>query len=206
MIPRDLGGDRGQRRHDEALGVGLTGNLLRTTRQGDDRVVIAGIERQGGCLEQDLEGQRRTLAERRRLLQRGDPVLEPAVSPLDGSADKQQSRALSSIRERQRAADQGTGAIRLSRHIRGFGCEDETRCARGLAVAQLRRALKRARRRGVTPALLRSPPRCLQSRGNRRIGSQRRPRLVPHGTVCMLLGSQRVRQRGVSPLALRQGR
>ena len=86
-----------------------TGNLLRTTRQGDDRLVIAGIERQGGCLEQDLERQRRTLAERRRLLQRGDPVLEPAVSPLDGSADKQQSRALSSIRERQRAAEQGDG-------------------------------------------------------------------------------------------------
>ena len=153
MVPPNLGGDRGQRRHDEALGVGLTGNLLRTTRQGDDRVVIAGIERQGGCLEQDLECQRRTLAERRRLLQRGDPILQPAVSPLDGSADKQQSRALSAISVRQRAAEQWTGAIRLSRHIRGFSCEDETRCARGLGVAQLRRALKRARRRGVTAAL-----------------------------------------------------
>jgi hypothetical protein len=67
------------------------------------------------------------------------------MSPLDGSADKQQPRALSAIRERQRPVDQRACAISLSRHIRSFDREGDAARAGGLAVAQLRRALKRDR-------------------------------------------------------------
>ncbi len=85
----------------EAVHGGGGGKLLGAAAEGDDLLVIAGIDRHHACLAQHLQAQRWVSAERCCLLECADPGLEPPRPALDHAAEIQQPHAPVFVGERE---------------------------------------------------------------------------------------------------------